>query len=430
MARNDTTLSVKHGVVTACDPSAVEAQVPEGVEDVGFMAFADCGSLTKVTLPESLRYIGSAAFLNCTALSDIRFRGTRARWNVVRKSADWNEGIPARTVRCKDGAVLIGHAALEDGTAEDIRRTAREAAIPEGVTEIGMEAFMGFEALESVAIPESVRTISCMAFKDCERLASVALPSGVRYVGEQAFAGCRSLRSLAIAEGIREIDEWAFVDCAALAEVTLPASLRGIGEYAFLNCTALSDIRFAGTAAQWEDVEKVRGWNRYTAAARVACADGDVLLPPFRVADGILLTWYRGVREAEVPAGVRAVGDLAFDGCASLASVTLPAGVTKIGWRAFMDCVLLASVAVPDGVTVIGTEAFCNCRSLASVEIPASVTRIGDSAFSLCMALTDIRFRGTVAQWEAVRKGKYWNSFARAQTVRCTDGEASLSSIR
>ena len=167
MARNDTMLSVKHGVVTACDPSAVEARVPEGVEDVGFMAFADCGSLTKVTLPESLRYIGSATFLNCTALSDIRFRGTRARWNVVRKSADWNEGIPARTVRCKDGAVLIGYAALEDGTAEDIRRTAREVAIPDGVTEIGMEAFMGFEALESVAIPESVRTIGCMAFKDC-----------------------------------------------------------------------------------------------------------------------------------------------------------------------------------------------------------------------------------------------------------------------
>ena len=417
MARNDTTFSVKHGVVTACDPSAVEARVPEGVEDVGFMAFADCGSLTKVTLPESLRYIGSAAFLDCTALTDIRFRGTRARWNVVRKSADWNEGIPARTVRCKDGAVLIGHAA-------------QEAAIPDGVTEIGMEAFMGFEALESVAIPGSVRTISCMAFKDCERLASVALPSGVRYVGEQAFAGCRSLRSLAIAEGIREIDEWAFVDCAALAEVTLPASLRVIGEYAFLNCTALSDIRFAGTVAQWEDVEKVRGWNRYTAAARVACADGDVLLPPFRVADGILLTWYRGVREAEVPAGVRAVGDLAFDDCASLASVTLPAGVTKIGWRAFMDCVRLASVTVPDGVTVIGTEAFCNCRSLASVEIPASVTRIGNSAFSFCMALTDIRFRGTVAQWEAVRKGKGWNTLARAETVHCTDGEAGLSSIR
>ena len=65
MARNDTSLSVKHGVVTACDPSAVEARVPEGVEDVGFMAFADCGSLTKVTLPESLRYIGSAAFKDC-----------------------------------------------------------------------------------------------------------------------------------------------------------------------------------------------------------------------------------------------------------------------------------------------------------------------------------------------------------------------------
>ena len=71
------------------------------MDDVGFMAFADCGSLTKVTLPESLRYIGSAVFLRYALLSDIRFRGTRARWEAVRKGKDWD--TLAQTVRCTDG---------------------------------------------------------------------------------------------------------------------------------------------------------------------------------------------------------------------------------------------------------------------------------------------------------------------------------------
>ena len=52
----------------------------------------------------------------------------------------------------------------------------QEAVIPEGVTEIGIEAFWGCSSLTSVTIPKGVTEIGANAFLDCSRLTSVTIP--------------------------------------------------------------------------------------------------------------------------------------------------------------------------------------------------------------------------------------------------------------
>ena len=88
----------------------------------------------------------------------------------------------------------------------------------------------------------------------------------------------------------------------------------------------------------------------------------------------------------------------------------------------------MKSVIPNDGsVTSIGEYAFYDCRNLASITIPDSVTSIGDDAFSYCFNLTSITFNGTVAEWNAIDKGSYWNEVVPAIEVICSNGTVKLN---
>ncbi|WP_400236297.1 leucine-rich repeat domain-containing protein [Methanomethylophilus alvi] len=97
-----------------------------------------------------------------------------------------------------------------------------------------------------------------------------------------------------------------------------------------------------------------------------------------------------------IPDSVTSIRDWAFGGCISLASITIPDGVTSIGGYAFSECTSLASITIPDGVTSIGQSAFDGCTSLASVTIPDSVTFIGSSAFYGCTPLASVTIPDSV----------------------------------
>jgi hypothetical protein len=59
---------------------------------------------------------------------------------------------------------------------------------------------------------------------------------------------------------------------------------------------------------------------------------------------------------------VTSIGNLAFNNCFNLASVTFASisTLTSIGGNAFSDCPLLTSIAIPTSVTSIGVNAFLN----------------------------------------------------------------------
>ena len=91
---------------------------------------------------------------------------------------------------------------------------------------------------------------------------------------------------------------------------------------------------------------------------------------------------------------VTSIGQLAFNNCRGLTSVTIPNSVTSIATRAFYGCSGLTSVTIPNSVTSIGIFAFAECSGLTSVTIPNSVTSIGDGAFSQCSGLTSVICKG------------------------------------
>jgi len=90
------------------------------------------------------------------------------------------------------------------------------------------------------------------------------------------------------------------------------------------------------------------------------------------------------------------VGNSAFNGCTSLASITIPDSVTGIGNDAFSGCTSLPGITIPNNVISIGDSAFNGCTSLTGVTIPDSVTSISNVAFSGCTSLTSVTFQGAI----------------------------------
>ena len=83
-----------------------------------------------------------------------------------------------------------------------------------------------------------------------EDITTVVVEDGVTAIGVFAFLNCTNLTSVTLPDTLTEIGMWAFFDCQSLPEIHLPADLTQIDFAAFGGCDALNDVWYAGTQAQ------------------------------------------------------------------------------------------------------------------------------------------------------------------------------------
>lgn len=210
----------------------------------------------------------------------------------------------------------------------------KSIVLPDGIAEIGNDAFEGCINLESITIPGSVACIGDYAFNGCHLLESITIPGSVTSIGKYAFQNCDALASITIPDNIVSFGDCAFQNCDNLVSVTIGKSVTSIGNYAFYGCGNLASVTIGKSVA--------------------------------------------------------GIGDYAFKNCYALARITIPDNVTSIGDHAFSDCDNLKSVVIGNGVTSIGSYAFYDCGNLASVTIGSSVASIGSYAFYKCTNLKTI----------------------------------------
>lgn len=151
---------------------------------------------------------------------------------------------------------------IKNGILEEYDGDATDVTVPEGVREIGEEAFWGMD-VEHVHLPEGLRKIHSDAFYNCRLLQEINLPDSITYIGREAFSstglerivlprGLKSLsegqfsytgfREITIPEGIQRIGDSAFRGCHRLETVHLPQSLKYIGSSAFEGALTLRQI--------------------------------------------------------------------------------------------------------------------------------------------------------------------------------------------
>ena len=103
-------------------------------------------------------------------------------------------------------------------------------------------SYLDFEMKNQVLIRYHGRG-NCVAVP--AKLTHVVIPEGITEIGEQAFAGCSGIESVEIPEGVTVIRKNAFTRCKSLKTVRLPASLTEIESFAFDKCYHLEDINLS-----------------------------------------------------------------------------------------------------------------------------------------------------------------------------------------
>ena len=308
--------------------------------------------------------------------------------------------------------------------------------IPDGVDEIGSEAFSGNQNIVYVKIPASVtyirnnafaccgnlRTIEFekgsllyviedAAFLECKKLEEIKLPKRLEKIGDEAFCKCLSLQQIVLPPNLEKLGKKAFDHCISVRKAFLPASLTSIGEFAFDCCHKLEKFI-------------VDSRNPYFKAI-----DGNLFdKSDENAANEIYLMKYAAGKTEElycIPEDTSCVDSYAFHCCDNLHHLCFSTKLTSIGDFAFrintlknikvdennpkfkdLNGILYSKdgeyllcypsgrehieFSVPSEVKVIAANAFFSATYLERIILPHGLTTIGSFAFYFCNKIKEL----------------------------------------
>jgi len=103
--------------------------------------------------------------------------------------------------------------------------------IPDGITEIGEEAFARCEEIQKIMFPSSLRKISWKAFEYCSALQEIEIPEGVERIEEFAFSHCETLENIFIFGENTVIEKDALIACENFNIIAPKANISEFPEF-------------------------------------------------------------------------------------------------------------------------------------------------------------------------------------------------------
>lgn len=396
------TVSVTHGDTSYSGDIFIPNQVTYNgicytVSSIDAFAFFKCSGLTSITIPSSVnQIIGDDAFDGCNNLSSVHISDIES-WCSI------NFGGGSNPLQYAKHLFLNG---IE----------IKELIIPEGVNNIGVRAFVGFNGFTSVTIPNSVTSISGWAFSGCSGVTSFTIGDGIERIERRAFANCPELTHFyCYAKEVPNTSDDAF-DGTPTEKSTLQVPANAVDAYR--------------AAWPWSDFKEIVPLSNdpFTDKGIIFTVKDDGTLEVTGLEDGtttvdILSTVTIDGKEYQVTS----IGKRAFEGRDNIEYLSIPWSVTSIGEFAFIDCgnnmtvniadpeswcqmeianehscplshakkVLVFDIEtdqidIPESVTSIGKYTFYQCQCIKTLNIPATVTSIGSSAFEGCTGLASL----------------------------------------
>lgn len=123
--------------------------------------------------------------------------------------------------------------------------------IPDTVTEISNNSFLGCETLKSITIPASVQVMGGSAFANCTSMESFIMKDKIalKYIPASCCSGNTSLKEAYIGYGVESIYNYAFKNCGSLEQIVIPPTVTTIYNKAFDGCDKLTIYGYDGSYA-------------------------------------------------------------------------------------------------------------------------------------------------------------------------------------
>ena len=394
--------------------------IPNSVTSIGYRAFYECIGLTSITIPNSVTSIGNYVFYGCSGLktvinfSNLTFSKYSSNYGYVAYYAD-------KVINAPNGFIEGDFVWIENEngmTLAGYMGNATELTLPADYKgedyAIGANVFNGNKTITSVTIPNSVTSIGEDAFIGCNNLKTVINFSNLtfsKYSSNYGYVAYYADKVINAPNGFIEGDfVWfenenrmtlvayggndtevvlplscngenyaiaadVFKNNTSLTSIEIPNSVTSIGNGAFLDCNNLK------TVINFFNLTFSKGSSDYGYVAYYAdevynapngSTEGDFIFG--KPNDVNTLLYYLGnTTELTLPADYKgenyAIAADVFKNNTSLTSIEIPNSVTSIGSNAFEDCSGLTSVTIPNSVTSIESSAFEDCSNLTSVHI-------------------------------------------------------------
>ena len=204
--------------------------------------------LTKVTLEKGITSIGNYMFCGCKNITNT-----------------WEELINNREELTNIGTYAF----------KECEKITGELSFPNKVTEIGDGTFTSCKGITSLIIPDTVIKINeWKTFKDCTGIKYLKMPISISLTGDDIkdniFSGVTNVEQVYFSKGngtganyVNSVNKamhyeytpW-YKSKEKLTKVTLEKGITSIGNYRFNGCNNITEIKFTGTEAEWNSVNK------------------------------------------------------------------------------------------------------------------------------------------------------------------------------
>lgn len=422
----------------------ISLNIPDSLTKIDWYAFAECMNLRTVTMGKNLNIMGTDVFKECLNLKTVY-------WNAT-----------------KDGIFGSGDYDVDSTLGRDVGKNAGgfDLIIGEGVTVIPAKAFRYSEYLKSIYMPDSLTKIGKQAFIGCDMITSVTIPENVLYVGVDAFSFSENLKTIqwnaravsnvyssyetpfaygynedlpavkvVFGESVESIPTALLSDTECVKEIVIGSNVKKIGDYAFertgiseivfpdsveecgfgaLNsCEALTDITFSANMNEY-DCEILFNlpslMNMYVSPDSIYLETDDNVL--YDKGKTTVIAVPEGRETVTIDKNCKKISmnieDRQFKNKKEILVESNNSYLTSVDgslYRKNKSAIVRYAAGktdteftLPAGITAIEDSAFAYSSNLEKVNIPESVTSIGSYAFSMCEKLKDVNLPNGLAE--------------------------------